>query len=227
MNAREKGKSLYHGHSYSRALKLFLEEETDPGEDSELAYYMGLCYVRLQITEEAVGLFEQVLRNDVNLARQYQVRMLLAWILVEHNEIEQALQYLNDIIDLGMNSPQVWSALGYCQWRLELKDSAFESYKKAVKLDIDNSNAVNGLGYILADSGKDLDLALKLCRKAVEMNPDNLSYKDSLGWALFRVGKNSEAVRYLTEAISERPDDEIIRNHLEAVRINDKKKVHN
>jgi Flp pilus assembly protein TadD len=57
-----------------------------------------------------------------------------------------------------------------------------------------------------------------LCRKAVEANPDNMAYRDSLGWALFRAGKISEAVRFLTEALSQRPGDEVIKGHLEAVR---------
>ena len=120
-----------------------------------------------------------------------------------------------------MNPPQAWSALGYCQWRRNRTDQALESYQKATELDQENPNAVNGLGYLLAESGEDPDKAVDLCRQALDSDPGNTAYKDSLGWALFRSGNTVEAVRYLTEALASRPEDHIIKRHLEAVRTNE------
>ena len=144
---------------------------------------------------------------------------------LEENDIDGAMSYLHAILKAGLRSPQAWSALGYCQFRQGRVDLALESYREAVKLDGGNSNAANGLGYLLADSGQDLDFAIELCRRAVERNPENLAYKDSLGWALFRAGKTLEAIGFLTEALSACPGDEVISGHLEAVRIHGKKKV--
>ncbi|MDF1567584.1 MAG: tetratricopeptide repeat protein [Spirochaetaceae bacterium] len=218
VNFREDGLELYKEGRYAAALESFLSEETDPAEDSELAYYMGLCHVRLDEREEAIGLLRQVIRHEVHLARLYQARMLLSWLMVEADDIEGAENNLRELLQEGFFSPQAWAALGYCQWRRGRTDLALESYQEAISLDQENSNAVNGLGYLLADSGEDPQKAVDLCRKALERDPDNAAYRDSLGWALFRAGKPLEAVRYLTEALSDRPDDEIIKSHLEAVR---------
>ena len=209
---------LYREGRYSAALETFFAEQTDPAEDSELAYYMGLCHARLHETDEAVRLLRQVLRNETHIVRLYQARMLLSWLLVEEGDIEGAEHSLREVLQEGFESPQAWSALGYCQWRRDRIDLAMESYRRAVDLDEGNPNAANGLGYLLADSGGDADRAVELCRRAVEGDPDNMAYKDSLGWALFRAGDTSKALRYLTEALSARPGDEIIEGHLEAVR---------
>ena len=218
VNFRDDGLQLYNEGDYSAALEVFLAEETDPAEDSELAYYMGLCYSRLGEREEAIRLLRQVINSDGHLVRLYQARMLLAWLLVENGDIQGAEQQLKKILHEGFESPQAWSALGYCQWRRKRMDLALDSYREALKLDDENPNAVNGLGYLMAESGEDIQTAVKLCRKAVESDPGNMAYRDSLGWALFRAGKTSEAIRYLTEALSNRPGDSIIKGHLEAVR---------
>jgi len=218
VNFREDGLFLYKDGRYSAALETFLAEETDPAEDPELAYYMGLCHVRLGENEEAMRLLRQVLKQDSHLVRLYQSRMLLSWLLVEINDIEGAEQQLREVLQEGFESPQAWSALGYCQWRRNRTDLALESYREALKLDEENPNAANGLGYLLADVGGDPDEAVELCKKAVETDPENMAYRDSLGWALFRAGKTTEAIRYLTEALSRRPGDKTIKSHLEAVR---------
>ncbi len=218
LSFREDGLLLYNEGRYSAALEIFLAEETDPAEDAELAYYMGLCHARLGETGESIRLLRQVLSIDNHLVRLYQARMLLSWLLVECGDIEEAEQQLREVLQEGFESPQAWSALGYCQWRRNRTDLALESYREALKLDDGNSNAVNGLGYLLADSGEDPDTAVELCLKAVETSPENMAYRDSLGWALFRAGRTTDAVRCLTEALSNRPGDEIIKGHLEAVR---------
>ena len=209
---------LYREGRYSAALETFLAEETDPAEDSDLAYYMGLCHARLGETDDALRLLKRAQRTERHLARIYQIRMVIVWLLVETEDMEAAEQNIREVLQEGFESPQAWSALGYCQWRSGRTDLALESYSEAVALDDENSNAANGLGYLLAESGEDPVRAVELCRKALDSDPDNSAYKDSLGWALFRAGRPLEAVRFLTEALAGRPEDRIIKRHLEAIR---------
>ncbi len=218
MSFREDGVQLYEEGRYASALEMFLAEDINPAEDSELSYYMGLCHARLGETDDAMRLLGLTFKTDTNLARIYQSRMLFSWLLVEQGEIEQAEHSLREVLQQGFESPQAWAALGYCQWRRDRRDLALESYRKAVELDRENSNAANGLGYLLAEIGEDPEEAVELCRRAVEADSHNTAYLDSLGWALFRAGRPAEAVRYLTEALSNSPEDGTIRSHLEAIR---------
>ena len=219
-NLLEEGITLYRDGRYAAALAIFTADDADPNEDPELAYYMGLCHARLHETGDAIRLLEKVLQSERNIARLYQTRMLLSLLLLEEDDIIGAEHRLREVLQEGFESPQVYSALGYCQWRREKIEEAIESYRKAAQLDERNPTAANGLGYLLAERGDDPHRAVELCRRALEQDPENMAYKDSLGWALFRAGETADAVRYLTEALSARPGDEVIEAHLEAVRSN-------
>lgn len=225
MNSRDEALLLYREGKYSEALTVFLREKTASTENPDVAYYMGLCYARLSKIPQAIRSFKEVLYKDTDLARNYQVRMILAWLLEQDGDLDGAEEFLRTIIDSGLRSPQVWSALGHCQWKKGDKSLALKSYREAVELDAKNLNAVNGLGYLLAETGEELEIAIQLCRQAVENNPKNMAYRDSLGWALFRAGKTTEALKYLIEALSSCPGEEIIEQHLEAVRIHGWEKI--
>jgi len=212
------GRLLYREGRYLAALEAFSAAEMEPSENLDIAYFMSLCYTRTGKTNDAIKLLRQVSREEKNLVRLYQVCMLLSWLLIETDSIEEAEKQLKEILAAGFESPQVWSALAYCQWRQNNIELALTSYQEALRLDEENSNAVNGLGYILAESGKDANRAVELCRRAVRSNPQNVAYRDSLGWALFRVGKTTEATFHLTEAYSRCPEDSTIRSHLETAK---------
>jgi tetratricopeptide (TPR) repeat protein len=77
-----------------------------------------------------------------------------------------------------------------------------------------NANALNTLGYMLANRGEKLDEAIALVRRAVDKEPTNGAYLDSLGWAHFRKGDLNEAEKYLTEAAARMPDNGEVLDHL-------------
>ena len=52
-----------------------------------------------------------------------------------------------------------------------------------------DANALNSLGYLLADHGQRLDEAVDLVQRALKVEPGNPSFLDSLGWAYFQQGK--------------------------------------
>jgi len=216
MDHGEDGKLLYREGQYSAALEAFSAAEVEPNLD--IAYFMSLCYARVGKIDAAIKLLRQVSLEEKDLIRLYQVRMLLSWLFIETGSIGEAEKHLKEILSTGFESPQIWSALAYCQWKQDDVELALKSYREALKLNEENYNAVNGLGYILAESGKDSDRAVELCRRAVRNNPQNTAYRDSLGWALFHAGKTDEAAFHLTEAYSSCPGDSTIRSHLKVVK---------
>lgn len=91
--------------------------------------------------------------------------------------------------------------------------------------------AMNDLGYLWADQGKNLDLALEMIEKAVAAQPDNAAFRDSLGWVYYRLGRHEEAVIELEKAagLDEEPDPTILDHlgdaYLKANRADDAKKA--
>ena len=77
-----------------------------------------------------------------------------------------------------------------------------------------NANALNYLGYMLANRGEQLDEAITLVRRALETDPANGAYLDSLGWAYFRKGDLDAAEKYLAAAAERLPDNSEVQEHL-------------
>jgi Flp pilus assembly protein TadD len=77
-----------------------------------------------------------------------------------------------------------------------------------------DANALNSLGYLLADHGQSLEEAVELVKRALKVEPDNASFLDSLGWAYYRQGKLDLADRALTQAADRIPASSVIQDHL-------------
>ncbi len=73
----------------------------------------------------------------------------------------------------------------------------------------DNHNALNALGYALADRNDRLPEAKALIDKALSLAPNDPFITDSLGWVLFRMGNAPKAVEVLRKAFETRQDVEI------------------
>ncbi len=76
-------------------------------------------------------------------------------------------------------------------------------------LQPDHAQALNALGYTLADRNIRLPEALSLLNQALKLAPNDAYILDSMGWVQYRVGNLPLAVTYLTRAYGSMPDPEI------------------
>ncbi|MFP4363951.1 MAG: tetratricopeptide repeat protein [Spirochaetia bacterium] len=209
----EQGLRLYKSKKYDKALDVFLKVEAGPDEYLTLAYYLGLCYTRLEEYDDALLYLEQVVTSDSNMIHVYQSRMLLSYIYAVTGRHKLAEYELNTLKDSGYDSVQVLSALGYVAYMQGKVDESVEHLEEALGLENRNPNAMNSLGYILADSGRDMRRAIRLCKDAVTLNPYNPAYLDSLGWALYNAGSLDDAMTYLKKAADLARNNKDIQKH--------------
>ena len=88
-----------------------------------------------------------------------------------------------------------------------------------------NADALNYLGYMLAEGGASLDEAVTFIQRALDVEPENPSFLDSLGWAYFRQGKLELADRPLTAAAEKEPKNSVIQDHLGDLRLAQRRKA--
>ena len=88
-------------------------------------------------------------------------------------------------------------------------DAAVNDLRRLLALQPDNAEALNALGYTLADRTKQQAEALSLIEKALVLRPDEPAIIDSLGWVQYRLGHLTEAVARLRTAYAKQPDPEI------------------
>ena len=214
------GIELYKQKRWNLALVELLRVDPELfGQDDnmELAYYLGLTYTKLERYDEALLYLEQVVTSGHDALRACQCRMALAYIYLITKRYRMAEFELNRLSSKGFESAQLYSALAYAAWSQKQIKQAVDYYEKALVMDEDNANALNGLGYVLADSDIDTLRGLKCCRRAVDLKTDNPAYLDSLGWAYYKNGEIPEARTWIQRAIEAAPSQKEIKSHYRAV----------
>jgi tetratricopeptide (TPR) repeat protein len=87
--------------------------------------------------------------------------------------------------------------------------SAEQDLRKIIQQDPNHADALNALGYTLADQTDRHQEALGYIQQALKLKPKSPAILDSMGWVQYRLGNNEEALRYLRQAYGSLPDGEI------------------
>lgn len=82
-------------------------------------------------------------------------------------------------------------------------------FRRILAVDAEDVNALNALGYTLADRTDRHQEALELIARAIAAQPDSAAIIDSYGWVLYRLGRKEEALTELRRAFTKQKDAEI------------------
>jgi tetratricopeptide (TPR) repeat protein len=213
----EKGIQYYQQKRYEQARAELVALDEKPEENPAVAYYLGLTYTQLEDFEKAIPLLEFVILSHQNLFFVFQCRMVLGYIYSVTRRFQLAEIEFRNLLKLGVESPQVFTSLGYALYAQRKIDESIEELKKALKYKPDYASALNNLGFIYAEEGRDMAQAISFCKQAVKRQPGNPVYLDSLGWALFKAGNVADAKAFLRKALDASKGSKEIAAHLKAV----------
>ena len=141
-------------------------------------------------------------------------RRLLARIYQDARRWPEAISAWRDARALAPAEPSLMLDMGFCLEQSGDVPGAIALGREALARTPDLPAALNFLGYLLADNGRDLPEALELIRRAVEQDPHNGAFVDSYGWALYRLGRLEEARVQLESALELTGGDPVIHEHL-------------
>lgn len=219
-NILAEGEALYARKDYASALAFFLGLPSSAEADkAEIAYYLGLCYTKLEKYDDALLYLEQVVTSGTQLERVVQCRFLLAVIYAISGRKRLADFELNKLLETGFMTASVYAAIAFVAWEQKDTERCMSYYEKSLQKDPDNISSLNGLGYVLACQEKDLTRALSLCKQAVKVSPKSAACLDSLGWVYYKLGLYDDALQYLEQAEKIDTDNVEIANHIKSVRL--------
>ncbi|MDZ7638417.1 MAG: tetratricopeptide repeat protein [Bryobacterales bacterium] len=91
---------------------------------------------------------------------------------------------------------------------------ATAAYQKALQIDSENIVALNNLAYMQAETGGDLDLALRYAETAKRKAPSNIQIDDTLGWIYVKKNLNDNALVIFRDLVKKQPQNATFRYHL-------------
>lgn len=140
-----------------------------------------------------------------------------ARFLAGQDNPEAVIARLSDAIRQHPDNPDLRysRALAYAE-RNQIEDAEVD-LRAILAINPDSIDALNALGYTLADQTDRFDEALSLIEKALAGAPDSPAILDSMGWVLVKLGRLDEALPYFENAWSIMQDHEIAAHYGEAL----------
>jgi tetratricopeptide (TPR) repeat protein len=218
------GTGLLASGESERAVKVFrrgVDERLTPSDDPRFQIYLAVSLEMCGRTDEAL----RVGRTAAKIADQ-SPRILgrVAWILFHAKRYDEAAQAYREFIakfdsefkdeDVRQQLKEARLILSSISVTLHRISQGEEWLSQVLDEYPDDVGALNDLGYLWADQGKNLDRALKMIRQAVAAEPKNFAYRDSLGWVYYKLGRFDEAVVELKLAAAEPNVDGVVLDHL-------------
>ena len=143
-------------------------------------------------------------RNTIAAAEAY----------VQAGDVPAAVALMKAAVAAKPEEVELQFQLGSVLERAGDRDAAEKAFVALLEKHPDHAPSLNYLGYMWAESGKNLERAHEMLVKAVSQEPTNGAYIDSLGWVYFRLGNLELAEKYLTDATILVPRDATVHEHL-------------
>lgn len=141
--------------------------------------------------------------------QRVQVVLAEEQVLRDAKKYSDALQVLNEALGRLPGDKDLLYARALTAEKLDMLSLVEADLRAILKQDPKNVNALNALGYTLADRTERYTEAHEFLTQALELKPDDAFVLDSIGWLHYRMGKTAESIRYLKRALTVRSDAEI------------------
>lgn len=133
-----------------------------------------------------------------------------ARLLTEQKQYGDALAVYNDALKTYANNIDLLYSRALLAEEMGQFKQLEHDLRQILELEPNNVEALNALGYTLADRTQRYQEAHQLIKKALELsNEDPFHLLDSMGWVLYRMGQYQEAIVYLRQAQTKEDDPEV------------------
>jgi len=192
-------------------------------DDARTTYLLAQMLESRGRHQEIVDLMKpEIERLRAARAKPGQVALLLGTqglALLQLKRYDEAIAVYREAIAAAPDDTAVMFQFGAALDRAGKRPDAQKVFRDLIAKDPLDANALNYLGYMLAEQGTALDEAVTLIQRALKIDPENPSYLDSLGWAYFQQGKLALADPPLSAAAGRLPTNSVIQEHLGDLRL--------
>ncbi len=202
----------YEEKKLSDALSLLKEIPQTSSEYPDSVLLQVRILEEMESSDQSIKLLQNVL--SVESVRSPLFYSLLASIFQRQERSEDALKTLAEATVHYKKDEQIIYEYAILLEKNDRHDEAFSHMEKILLLNSDHPDALNFIGYSLADRNVKLELAYEYILKAGKLKPQSGYIQDSLGWIFYRLGQFKRARIELEKAIIMEPDDPFIYDHL-------------
>ena len=197
-------------HHDDQALKWYGQVDPDSQHAFDAQLRSAVLLDNAGQAEQAHALAAQLQQDYADDADSLRTAYELdAQMYSRHGEHAEAIDAYNRGLAVLPDDPVLIYDRGIEEANAGNTDAALGDFRKVLAQNPDNVEAMNALGFTLADTDRDLPEATELLRKALAAKPDAAAIMDSWGWLQYRLGNLGQAETYLQRAWGRQQDPDI------------------
>ena len=193
---------------YSKAVE-FYKQVNNRRQYFDAQLRIANLYAFIGKVKEAVSTLQALSLKEREPNKKARIYLLHGRILQNTGDNKAAMAVYTSALEELPTHIELLYAHALAAESLDMIDSAVAGFKKLLQQEPENIQALNALGYTLADRTNRFEEALKYISKAFKLKPDDAAIQDSLGWVHFRLGNVKEALKWLRQAFDDSNDPEI------------------
>jgi tetratricopeptide (TPR) repeat protein len=204
------------------AIAYYLKVKTgDYAFDARLR--IARLFARLGRTEEGISQLEKIEQTETAWPKRLRAYLTHGEILNSQRRYAEGLELYSQALKQKPDDPDLLYARALIAEKIDRLDITEADLLKVLSSEPKNANALNALGYTLADRTGRLQEALGYIKQAAELIPDDPAILDSLGWVSYRLGHMQDALKWLRMAFEKLGDPEIAAHYGEVLWKNNQK----
>lgn len=138
-----------------------------------------------------------------------QLNIAEAQFRTTNNRADDAIPVLTEALTHDPGSIEILYTRALAFEQVDDIDGAEKDLRRILELKPNDPDALNALGYTLADRTDRYDEAFVLIKAALQQKPESPAILDSMGWVLLKLGRLENAESYFTKAWDKSRDHEI------------------
>ncbi len=131
------------------------------------------------------------------------------YLLLQDYKYEEAFGAINETLAYLPENIELMYARALVAAELNELQTAEDDLRFIIGKDPSHANALNALGYTLADQTNRYQEAKELILQALELRPNQAHILDSMGWVFYRLDEFEQAVDFLQRAYDKAPEVEV------------------
>ncbi len=205
------GISYYLLKKYQPAIETLKPIEANLSSDIELAYFFGICLVRLDRQPEAKMIFTRLAEQN---AKSAQAHFYAGQGLVLIGDYENAIKEFRIVAALDTTFLQAHYNAGQSLIRLNRLDEAEKEFRQELAINPNDEQAKYSIAYTLLERKTNIDEAISLLREAIAGRYDYADARYQLGKVLIEKNNFTEAIEQLEIAAANDPQKDYIHYQL-------------
>ena len=196
-------------NDYKKAISYLKKIPEDAPIYKDGLLFLGRLYLAIEHTKDAYKVAKegQARFNDPDFW------LLESEILRFKKDYKEAIRVVEEALKKFPKNIDLLYQKGTLLYKLNKREEAIKIMESILEIKPDYPDALNFIGYTLAEMGKDLDRAFDLIKRALKIEPNNGYYLDSLAWVFFKKGEFEKAWEMIKKAVKIVKDDPIIWEH--------------